>query len=135
MQAGDTPRATPQMPRVHQIKGGNSTARIDGRPHSGGRKMTAKQAQCLRALGYEGPTDLTRLEASDTISVLERRRTLMRAGQDPAGGVQVASGRMESQREDVGTASEAKEVPQPSRSQALHRGITRTSEAQAEATR
>lgn len=55
---------------VHQIKGGPSRAK-----RLGSLKATRKQLDYLEALGYTGDPDLTRLEASDHIANLKKRRT------------------------------------------------------------
>lgn len=58
-----------------KIKGGASRARRDGKNHSGGRAATQTQLDYLRDLGWTKPTDgMTRLEASDAITILQRRR-------------------------------------------------------------
>jgi hypothetical protein len=55
---------------VHQIKGGASRARTPGN-----LKATPKQVAYLISLGYDhDPRDLTRLEASDAIQMLRRRK-------------------------------------------------------------
>lgn len=53
---------------VHQIKGGKS------RKLNGNLKATAEQLAYLADLGYTGPTDLTRYQASDAIEHLKRKR-------------------------------------------------------------
>jgi hypothetical protein len=53
---------------VHQIKGGGSRAR------SGGLKVTDKQKSLLQELGYNGPWDITRIEATDAIQILIHRK-------------------------------------------------------------
>ena len=53
---------------VHKIKGGNSKAR------RGKLQATVSQKNFLRDLGYSGPWDLTRSQASDAIDNLKRKR-------------------------------------------------------------
>ena len=66
------------FPMVHQIKGGASQARRDGKPHTGGRKPTKAQMSFLTDLRRRAGSDKThtpdtKLDASDEIELLERR--------------------------------------------------------------
>jgi hypothetical protein len=63
---------------VHQIKGGASRANR-GAGRTGSLKATQPQIDFLLSLGYEhDPRDRSRLEASDAIEILKRRRSKRR---------------------------------------------------------
>lgn len=73
--------------QVHQIKGGNSRARKNGKNHTGNRKPTQKQLGFLFDLRRETGSPKTfipdtRMEAADEIELLLRRKQLQRSRRD-----------------------------------------------------
>ena len=77
----DAPGPWRREPSVHQIKGGQSHA-DRGAGRTGSLQATDKQIKYLISLGYEDdPNELSRLEASDAIEILKRRREKRRKKQ------------------------------------------------------